>query len=165
MGQHNEARKATQSVPTPSRFNNYDESERIRTREKIADPQYSKRKAGKEKDRGRNRRFDADASAILEEEDASSMTAKEARKAKKAKRKEKPKDLVPIFLPQFISVENLASMLNVRVEHFAKQLRDMGFTETNNDHVLGSEEAGLIAGEYGYEPVIDRGSEIDLKPR
>ncbi|KAF8541882.1 hypothetical protein BDD12DRAFT_916448 [Trichophaea hybrida] len=91
------------------------------------------------------------------------MSAKEAKKAKKAAKRQARKELIPIFLPQFISVENLASVLGVRVEKFATQLKEMGFTETSNDHVLGAEEAGLIAGEYGYEPVIDKGHEIDLK--
>jgi translation initiation factor IF-2 len=136
------------------------DSSPIQTRVKVQDETFSKRQAAKLKDRGRNRRFDDEESAILEEE---VLSAKEAKKAKKAAKRQARKELIPIFLPQFISVENLASVLGVRVEKFAKQLKEMGFTETNNDHVLGAEEAGLIAGEYGYEPVIDKGHEIDLK--
>lgn len=131
----------------------------ITTREKVADPHFSKRQASKAKDR--SRRFgNEEESALLDE---SELTGKEARKAKKAKRHEKPKELIPIYLPQFISVENLADMLGVRVDKFGRQLQNMGFTETSNDHVMGAEEAGLIAGEYGFEPVLDRGDEIDLK--
>jgi hypothetical protein len=145
--------------PTPSRFTT---NEPIRTRERMVDSSFSKRRAAKEKERNKNRRFDDSESAILGE---AGMTAKELRKAKKAKKKDKPKELIPILLPQFISVENLASMLNIRVEKFTDQLKEMGFSETSHSHVLGAEEAGLIAGEYGYEPIIDRGEEIDLKPR
>ena len=121
------------------------------------DPSYTKKKASKQRDR---KRFDDEESAILDE---SELSAKDARKAKKAMKREKVKELIPIFLPQFISVESLANMLNVRVDRFSRQLREMGFSETANDYVLGAEEAGLIAGEYGFEPVLDRGDEIDLK--
>ena len=155
------ARREDDMRPTPSRFTT---NEPIKTRERMVDSGFSKRRAAKEKERNRNRRFDDSESAILDEEEAG-MTAKELRKAKKAKKKDKPKELIPILLPQFISVENLASMLNIRVEKFTNQLKEMGFSETSHSHVLGAEEAGLIAGEYGYEPVIDRGEEIDLKPR
>jgi translation initiation factor IF-2 len=145
-------------APTPSRFT-------VQTREKLEDAGYSKKRSAKERDRAKNRRFDDEESAILEEDEAP-MTAKELRKAKKAaKRKEVKKELIPIFLPQFISVENLASVLNVRVERFTQHLQELGFDQTSYSHVLNAEEAGLIAGEYGYEPVIDRGEELDLKPR
>lgn len=129
---------------------------------KDVDPAYSKRQAAKSKDRGRGSRFDDSESAILDE---TPLSAKEAKKAKKAAKKAPKKELIPIFLPQFISVENLAAVLNVRVEKFTQQLAEMGFEQTSHDHVLGAEEAGLIAGEYGFEPVIDRGHEVDLKPR
>jgi translation initiation factor IF-2 len=146
-------------APTPSRFTT------VQTREKLEDAAYSKRRSARDKDRAKNRRFDDDESAILDEDEAP-MSAKDLRKAKKAaKRKEVRKELIPIFLPQFISVENLASMLNVRVERFTQHLQEMGFEETSYSHVLNAEEAGLIVGEYGYEPVIDRGEEVDLKPR
>lgn len=131
-------------------------------RVKDVDPAYSRRQAPKSKDRGRGSRFDDSESAILDE---TPLSAKEAKKAKKAAKRTPKKELIPIFLPQFISVENLAAVLNVRVEKFTQQLAEMGFEQTSHDHVLGAEEAGLIAGEYGFEPVIDRGHEVDLKPR
>ncbi|KAI5806336.1 mitochondrial translation initiation factor 2, partial [Geopyxis carbonaria] len=87
------------------------------------------------------------------------------RRTKRSKRSEEVRESIPIFLPQFISVENLASMLNVRVEKFTRQIQEMGFTETNNDYVLNYESAALIAGELGYEAVIDKGDSVDLKPR
>jgi len=143
-------------APTPARYTT------IRTREKLQDTSYTKKQAAKEKDRGRNRRFVDNESAILDE---TGLSGKEAKKAKKAKKRETRQELIPIFLPQFISIENLASMLNIRVEVFTQQLQEMGFTETSHGHVLGAEEAGLIVGEYGYDPVIDKGDEVDLKPR
>ncbi|KAI5789798.1 translation initiation factor IF-2 [Pyronema domesticum] len=113
------------------------------------------------KDRSKNRLVDEDDESYILDE--SEISAKELKKQKKAAKRAPKQELIPIFLPQFISVENLASILNVRVEKFTKQLQQMGFDHTNNNHVLNAEEAGLIAGEYGFEPTIDRGDEIDLK--
>ncbi|KAA8906510.1 hypothetical protein FN846DRAFT_795989 [Sphaerosporella brunnea] len=145
--------------PASSRFST------VQTRQKLEDSAYSKKQSAKNKDRAK-RRFDDQESALLDGEEDTALSAKELRKAKKAaKRKEVKKELIPIFLPQFISVENLASVLNVRVERFTQHMQEMGFEETSYSHVLNAEEAGLIAGEYGYEPVIDRGEELDLKPR
>ena len=71
----------------------------------------------------------------------------------------------PIHLPEFISVSNLAGMLKVRVEDFNKKMQELGFSETNNDHVLDAETAGLVAAEFNFEPVIDRTADKDLLPR
>lgn len=70
----------------------------------------------------------------------------------------------PIHLPEFISVSNLAGVLRVRVEDFADKMKELGFPETNNDHVFDAETAGLIAAEFNYEPIIDRREERDLLP-
>ncbi|KAH7394241.1 translation initiation factor-like protein IF-2 [Phaeosphaeria sp. MPI-PUGE-AT-0046c] len=61
---------------------------------------------------------------------------------------------IPISLPQFISVANLASMLKLRTEDFVVKLEELGFEEVQNDHILNAEHAGLIAQEYNYEPVF-----------
>ena len=149
--------------PTASRFTAVDE---VVTREKLADAKFEKRNAGRQKDRARTRQFDEEESGILEE-DESGLSAKEAKKKKKeAKRMARaPKALIPIILPQFISVENLATLLHVRVEHFTKQMREMGFEDTSNDHILNAETAGLIAGEFGYDPITERDDNQDIKPR
>lgn len=72
---------------------------------------------------------------------------------------------VPIYLPEFISISNLATALRVKTEQFIDTMRSMGFEETGNDHVLDAETAGLIAAEYNYEPVIDRSESEDLQAR
>ncbi|TGZ84079.1 mitochondrial translation initiation factor 2 [Ascodesmis nigricans] len=93
------------------------------------------------------------------------MSAKELKKLKKAKKKEAKKELIPILLPQFISVENLSTRLNVPLKRFERQLQEMGFEETNGDLILNAENAGLIAQELGYEVIVDRSDELDIKPR
>ncbi|KAL8808400.1 MAG: hypothetical protein Q9200_004302 [Gallowayella weberi] len=72
----------------------------------------------------------------------------------------------PIFLPEYISVGNLARVLRVRVEDFSEKLQSLGFEETNHDHVLDSEVAGLIAAEFNFESIVDTVSESqDLQAR
>jgi translation initiation factor IF-2 len=68
--------------------------------------------------------------------------------------------LTPINLPEFISVNHLATMLKVRVEDFVAKLEDLGFEEVQNDHILNAEHAGLIAQEYNFEPSF-QGAEED----
>ena len=71
----------------------------------------------------------------------------------------------PIYLPEFISVANLAAVLRVRVEDFASRMKALGFEVTSNDHILDAEVAGLIAAEFNFEPIIDSGGSEDLKAR
>ena len=68
----------------------------------------------------------------------------------------------PVLLPEYISVGNLATVLRVRVEEFVLQMRNMGFGEMSNDHVLDAETAGLVAAEFNYEPIIDSKLSEDL---
>ena len=69
----------------------------------------------------------------------------------------------PIFLPDFISVSNLAVALKVPVAEFIRRMEDLGFEGVSNDHVLNAENAGLIAMEYDFEPAVDRSDEEDLR--
>ena len=71
----------------------------------------------------------------------------------------------PIYLPAFISVANLAGALRVRMEKFTRKMKELGFDETNNDHVLDTETAGLIAAEFNFEPMVERADDQDLMPR
>ena len=71
----------------------------------------------------------------------------------------------PIYLPEFISVANLAGVLRVRVEDFIQKMKDLGFDETNNDHILDAETAGLVAAEFNFEPVSEQVENLDLLPR
>ena len=70
---------------------------------------------------------------------------------------------VPIELPQFISISNLASSLRVPPEDFIRKLEQLGFEDIAMDHVLSAENAGLVAMEYNYEPVADLGGVEDIR--
>ena len=72
---------------------------------------------------------------------------------------------IPIYLPEFISVSNLATALKVKLEDFVYTMQSMGFEGLSNDHVFDGETAGLIAAEYNFDPVIDRSESQDLQAR
>ena len=120
-------------------------------------------------DRDQNRRSKRVVSAyddVDEEEDraARRLERKEQRKKAKATKKALAPP-TPIYLPEFISVSNLAGVLRVRVEDFIQKMKDLGFEETNNDHILDAETAGLVATEFNFEPIFEQADNPDLLPR
>ena len=92
------------------------------------------------------------------------MERKEQRKKAKALKKSMAAP-TPIYLPEFISVSNLAGVLRVRVEDFTRKMEDLGFGETNNDLILDAETAGLVAAEFNFEPIFEQAENPDLFPR
>ncbi|BFZ59032.1 translation initiation factor IF-2 [Saitoella coloradoensis] len=88
------------------------------------------------------------------------------RKKKKAAvvvKKVEPVDTTPkVYLPPFISVVNLATILNVRRSVLERKMRQAGMQETSYDHILNKEEASLIAMEFGIDPVFDEQAGKDL---
>lgn len=81
--------------------------------------------------------------------------------AKQAQRKEEPVPQNQLKLPAHISVANLANVFGVRYEAFAQTMKKLGFEDARHDFVLSSEDAGLIAMEFGYQPVFDK-SAVEL---
>ncbi|KAL2151271.1 hypothetical protein VTH82DRAFT_6369 [Thermothelomyces myriococcoides] len=97
----------------------------------------------------------------------------EERRRKKAEKAERERQRraaleaagpTPIFLPEFISVSNLAMALSQKVDVFVRQLEELGFEEVSKDSILTGETAALVAQEYGFEPTVDTGEDEDLKP-
>jgi translation initiation factor IF-2 len=92
------------------------------------------------------------------------------RKAEKAERERQRQAALaesgptPIFLPEFISVSNLAVALGQKVDVFVTQLEELGFEDVSKDNILTGETAALVAQEYGFEPTVDSGEAEDLKP-
>ncbi|KAL8708803.1 MAG: hypothetical protein Q9220_006364 [cf. Caloplaca sp. 1 TL-2023] len=118
-------------------------------------------------DRRRSRPMedDFDEDTYDEDREESRQRRKEQRKKEKAAQK-RSSPPTPIYLPEFISVGNLARALRVRVEDFTKKMKGLGFEETNNDHLLDAEVAGLIAAEFNFEPILDKATEgQDLQAR
>ncbi|KAK3385109.1 hypothetical protein B0H63DRAFT_394985 [Podospora didyma] len=110
----------------------------------------------------------------FEEEEFDTDSYRERRQAKAAKKAEKERERlealaesgpVPILIPQFISVANLAAAMNVKLDIFLDQLLELGFDGVGKDNILTGETAALVAQEYGFEPTVDTGDDEDLKPR
>lgn len=90
-----------------------------------------------------------------------------AQRKQKRKQQKKPKVVAaaspsPLYLPEFISVSNLATVLGVRHTEFISHLEEIGFEGVTHSHVLDAETAGLIAAEYNFEAIFDTGDQ-DLK--
>ncbi|KAI9829597.1 MAG: hypothetical protein M1819_006102 [Sarea resinae] len=147
-----------------------------RRREKFAsedEEASSVSKNGKEaKGRGRDksRRREQFATEYEDEDTQEAQRADRKRQRKKEKAAQRAAQkaaasTIPIMLPEYISVGNLASALRVRVDDFVAKMEELGFEETSHDHVLNSETAGLIAMEYNYEPIVDKSESEDLRPR
>jgi len=111
----------------------------------------------------------ADDAAASREERAA---AKAARKA--AKRAELTAEKAKVYLPDFISLSNLAQALDVRYEAFVARLERLGYEDIFPGKVLDSEVSGMIAMEYNYDPIYETTSttsglsedaERDLRPR
>ncbi|KAJ5157403.1 Translation initiation factor IF-2 [Penicillium canariense] len=87
---------------------------------------------------------------------------REERKRQKKARDEKVAEEsapVPLHLPEFISVSNLADVIGVRQAEFVARMEDMGFEDVTYNHVLDAETAGLVAAEFNYEAIFDTGAE------
>jgi translation initiation factor IF-2 len=109
----------------------------------------------------------------VEEDDNWDDDFYEERRRRKALREEKERQRLaeleaagptPIFLPEFISVSNLAIALGQKIDVFVSQLEELGFEDVSRDNILTGETAALVAQEYGFEPTVDTGEDEDLKP-
>ena len=107
---------------------------------------------------------DAEESLYLDEDEVSARKAARKLKSQRAKEREmRNAPPTPIYLPEFISVSNLARVLKIRVEQFLQKTEDLGFEGLTNDHILDAETAGLIASEYNFEPIVDQSEDQDLR--
>ncbi|EKV08256.1 Mitochondrial translation initiation factor, putative [Penicillium digitatum PHI26] len=65
----------------------------------------------------------------------------------------------PLYLPEFISISNLADVIGVRPAQFVQRMEEMGFEEITYRDILDAETAGLVAAEFNYEAIFDSGKE------
>lgn len=115
-----------------------------------------KKKATVTKDKGK-RTFGVAESFLIDD-----SAARETHGKKKKKKRDK---LIPIVLPQFITVSMLASNLKVPLDDFIKKMEELGFEGVGYNHILTAEDAGLVAMEYNYDPVVDTSETNDLLPQ
>lgn len=107
--------------------------------------------------------------------DEAELDAREERAARKAERKAARKAALAeqraaLHLPEFVSVQNLAQLLNVHYESFVQRLDKLGYEDIFPGKVLSREISGMIAMEYSFDPVFQDdiagqdGAEHDLHP-
>ena len=106
---------------------------------------------------------------LIEYDDDDSQR-QERKRAKKVKGAAPSSDVTegptPIYLPDFITVINLATALDINIGKFTGAMESLGFEDTSNDLVLDAETAGLIAAEFNFEAIVNTQEEMqDLKPR
>jgi translation initiation factor IF-2 len=118
---------------------------------KRADPRLQKKAARRASSARSDYDFDPDEEFLL---------GRTRKKKSKDKSEEGTPARTPIQLPEFISVENLATALRVRAEEFIGRMEEMGFDRPRHDHILDAETSGLIAGEFNFEPTYSQGSQV-----
>jgi small GTP-binding protein len=128
--------------------------------------------------RGRRNRFD-DEDDVEGNYGAMRNNRDERKKARQAKKDKAAKEaarqaarqarraeaMTPINLPEFVSVSKLAQLTNVTYQEMAEKMEDLGFENTAHDHILGAEEAGLIAMEYNFDPTMGAQDEAEAEER
>ncbi|KAJ5648077.1 Translation initiation factor IF-2 [Penicillium lividum] len=124
-------------------------------------------KKSKRRDGGKQR--DSESAEFEAEEREQRREARKRKKAKEAKREARKEEEraapQPLYLPEFISVNNLADVIGVRPAQFIARMEEMGFEDVEYNHVLDAETAGLVAAEYNYEAIFDTGADnIEAEP-
>lgn len=76
------------------------------------------------------------------------------------------KPLKSIVLPKFATVSNLATLLQVRFVDLQQRMQDMGYSDTDPDHIVDDENAQLIADEFGIEGQVSQshGDDVYAQP-
>ncbi|KAF1920272.1 hypothetical protein BDU57DRAFT_508466 [Ampelomyces quisqualis] len=126
----------------------FDIEEAEETRNRYDEPE--RRRGGFAKGRRMQREEDEDDNRHAVSKQERKRLRQEAKKAAQAA-KDEP---TPIYLPQYVSVVNLATMLKLRAEELVRKMEDLGFEDVQHDHILNAEHAGLISQEYNFEPVM-----------
>jgi translation initiation factor IF-2 len=108
----------------------------------------------------RNNRDERKKARQAKKDKAAKEAARQA--ARQARRAEA---MTPINLPEFVSVSKLAQLTNVTYQEMAEKMEDLGFENTSHDHILGAEEAGLIAMEYNFDPTLGAQDEAEAEER
>jgi translation initiation factor IF-2 len=126
------------------------------------------RASRKNRSRGRSGRSsqEDDLDDFYDEEVVESRRQRKAeRRAREAAEAALGVESTPIVLPQFISVQNLAVALGLKLDMLLSQLTELGFENIYDESIMVGETAALVAQEYGFEPTVDSADDVDLKPR
>ena len=108
---------------------------------------------------GRRARRQADEDMYDDPDEELFFERQERKKKANTATSEKVESRTAVQLPEFISVENLATALRLRLDDFISRMEDLGFERPRHDHILDAETSGLIAGELNYEPTFGQEGE------
>jgi translation initiation factor IF-2 len=128
--------------------------------EKLQQTYETESQSGKKPKRweGRKQQNDDIDEEEFDPEDDRRRRREERKRQKKEKARQKELEAAapsPLYLPEFISVSNLADVIGVRPAQFVRRMEDMGFEDVSYSHILDAETAGLIASEYNFEPIFE----------
>lgn len=79
------------------------------------------------------------------------------------KRKDKVEN-IRISIPTFVTVSNLASIINVPLLELLTKLETLGFEGMSHGYILDKENASLIADEFGFDVTMSDEAGMDLFP-
>lgn len=138
--------------------------EKFERTEREADPSSDRMKSRdkKPKRQGGYRESEAEVEEFDVDEYHSRREERKKQKKERSRQRQVEPELSPLYLPEFISVSNFADVVGMRPAQFVERMEEMGFEDVSYSHVLDAETAGLIATEFGYEPIFDTGAEQDL---
>lgn len=85
-------------------------------------------------------------------------------KPRAKKSAKKTKENVKISIPTFVTVSNLASIMNIPLADLLRRLPEMGFENMTHSYILDKENASLIADEYGFDVTMSDDTGLDLFP-
>lgn len=114
----------------------------------------TKRQSGR-----KQRAYDAEEEMFDEDESRRRRDERKRLKNQRAREKELEAAPSPLYLPDLISVGNLADVIGVRPAQFVERMEEMGFEGVTYGHILDSETAGMIALEYNFEPIFESAGE------
>lgn len=106
--------------------------------------------------------IDEEVEMLAERKRRQKQEEKAARKAAKRHGEERNNQ---IFLPEYISVTDLAKALKMSPHDFLVALEEYGFEDLGEDSIFTGETAGLVAQEFGFDVTVDDGMARDTRPQ
>lgn len=78
--------------------------------------------------------------------------------------KAKPAAKIKISIPTFVTVSNLANLINVPFSRMLAKMEELGFENLAHNYIMDKENATLVADEFGFEVTMSDETGMDLFP-
>lgn len=89
---------------------------------------------------------------------------KKERGPKNGRLQKRKKNTIRINIPKFVTVSNLATLVNVPLNVLMQRTEILGFDHMTHNYILDQENAALIADEFGFEVNMNDETGIDVFP-